>query len=110
MTHPIIEYLKKHGELPATKIYIPGMTLGAIKNALRKFYIDGVLLRREIPMDGTKARMCMAYSLSGKTPAARKKPLTNEERIRKTALKTEPNYAYHLRNLPRPQKCESTYS
>ena len=110
MTHPVLEYLKEHGELPASKVFIPDMTLGAIKNALRKFYFEGVLLRREIPMDGTKAKMCMTYSLSGKAPGARKRPQTNEERIRDAALKNEPNYAYHLRNLPRHQECESTYS
>jgi hypothetical protein len=101
MTHPILDYLKEHGELPAAKIFIPDMTLGAIKNALRKFYFEGVLLRREIPMDGTKARMYMAYSISGKAPGARKRPQTNEERIRNAALKNEPDYAFHLRNLPR---------
>jgi hypothetical protein len=110
MTHPILDYLKEHGELPAAKIFIPDMTLGAIKNALRKFYFEGVLLRREIPMDGTKAKMYMTYSLSGKEPGPRKRPQTNEERIRNAALKNEPNYAHHLRNLPRHQECESTYS
>jgi hypothetical protein len=109
MTHPILKYLEEHGELPAAKIFIPDMTLGAIKNALRKFYFEGVLLRREIPMDGTKAKMYMTYSLSGKTPGPRKRPQTNEERIRNAALKNEPNYAYHLRNLPRHQECESSY-
>ena len=107
MTHPVLEYLKEHGELPAVKIFVPDMTLGAIKNILRKFYLEGVLLRREVVMDGTKARMYMAYSLSGKAPGPRKKPQTNEERIRTNALKNEPDYAYHLRNLPRPQVCES---
>ena len=101
MTHPVLEYLKNYGELPATKIIVPEMTLGAIKNILRKFYLEGVLLRREIPMDGCEARMCMTYSLSGKTPRPRKKPQTNEERIRNAALKNEPGYAYYLRNLPR---------
>jgi hypothetical protein len=99
--HPILEYLKKHGELPASKIFIPDMTLGAIKNALRNYYFEGVLLRREIPMDGTKAKMCMAYSLSGEAPIPRKRPKTNEERLRNAALKNEPGYAYYLRNLPR---------
>jgi hypothetical protein len=101
MTHPILDYLKEHGELPASKIFIPDMTLGAIKNALRKYYFEGVLLRREIPMDGTKAKMYMTYSLSGKTPGPQKRPHTNEERIRNAALKNEPGYAYYLRNLPR---------
>jgi hypothetical protein len=101
MTHPVLEYLKEHGELPASKVLIPNRTLGAVKNALRKFYFEGVLLRREIPMDGYKEKMCMAYSLSGKEPGPRKKPQTNEERIRKAALKNEPDYAFHLRNLPR---------
>ena len=110
ITHPILEYLKKHGELPASKVLIPNRTLGAVKTALRKFYFEGVLLRREIPMDGTKTRMYMVYSLSGKEPGPRKKSQTNEERIRNTALKNEPDYAYHLRNLPRNQKCESICS
>jgi len=110
VTHPILDYLKEHGELPAAKIFIPDMTLGAIKNALRKFYFDGVLLRREIVMDGTKAKMYMAYSLSGEAPRPRKRPQTNEERLRNAALKNEPDYAYHLRNLPRHQECESICS
>jgi len=110
MTHPILEYLKEHGELPASKVLIPNRTLGAVKNALRKFYFEGVLLRREVPMDGSKTRMYMVYSLSGKEPGPRKKPQTNEERLKNAALKNEPDYAYHLRNLPRPQECESTYS
>ena len=101
MPHPIIEYLKKHGELPAAKILIPEMTLGAVKSALRNFYFEGVLLRREIPMEGCNARMCMAYSLSGKAPRSRKRPQTNEEKVRNAALKNEPGYAYYLRNLPR---------
>jgi hypothetical protein len=101
MTHPVLEYLKEHGELPATKIYVPDMTLGAIKNVLRKFYLEGVLLRREIPVDGYKEKMCMTYSLSGEAPRPRKKPQTNEEKIRNAALKNEPGYAYYLRNLPR---------
>jgi hypothetical protein len=101
MTHPVIEYLKNHGELPATKILVPDMTLGAIKNALRRFYLEGVLLRREIVVDGCKEKLCMAYGLSGKTARPRKKPQTNEERIRTNALKNEPDYAFHLRNLPR---------
>jgi hypothetical protein len=105
--HPVLDYLKKHGELPAVKVLVPEMTLGAIKNILRKFYLEGVLLRREIPVDGCKARMYMAYSLSGKAPRPRKKPQTNEERIRTAALKNEPDYAFHLRNLPRHQVCES---
>lgn len=107
MTHPVIEYLKEHGELPAVKVLVPDMTLGAIKNILRKFYLEGVLLRREVVMDGAKARMYMVYSLSGKAPRPRKKPQTNEERIRTNALKNEPDYAFHLRNLPRHQVCES---
>jgi hypothetical protein len=110
MTHPVLEYLKEHGELPAVKVLVPDMTLGAIKSALRNFYFEGVLLRREIPMEGRKTRMCMAYSLSGKAPRPRKRPQTNEKRIRDTALKNEPDYAFHLRNLPRHQVCESICS
>jgi len=109
-THPILEYLKEHGELPAAKIYVPNMTLGAIKNALRNLYLEGVLLRREIVMEGWENRLCMAYRLSGEAPAPRKKPPSNEERMRKAALKNEPDYAYHLRNLPRHQVCESICS
>jgi len=101
MSHPIIEYLKKHGELPATKIYVPDMTLGAIKNALRTFYFEGVLLRREIPVDGYKEKMCMAYSLSDEAPKIKLKKTPDYKRIQALALKKEPDYAYHLRNLPR---------
>lgn len=111
MTHPILDYLKEHGELPATKIFLPKMTLGATKNALRRFYLEGLLLRREIIVDGCKAKTCMAYSLSGNTAQpvkavqdAREKL---RERIKMFALKNEPDYAYHLRNLPRHQECES---
>jgi len=105
MTHPVLDYLKEHGELPATKIYINKMTLGAIKNALRRFYLEGLLLRREIIVDGTKAKTCMAYSLSGST-AQPAKAVQNErekrrERIKMFAIKNEPDYAFHLRNLPR---------
>jgi len=101
MSHPIIEYLKKHGELPATKIYVPDMTLGAIKNALRVFYFEGVLLRREIPVDGYKEKMCMAYSLSGEAPRIKLRKQPNYKKLQAFALKNEPDYAYHLRNLPR---------
>jgi len=111
MTHPILDYLKTHGELPATKIYINKMTLGAIKNALRRFYLEGLLLRREIIVDGAKAKTCMAYSLSGST-AQPAKVVQDEreklrERIKMFAIKNEPDYAFHLRNLPRNQVCES---
>jgi hypothetical protein len=101
MTHPIIDYLKKHGELPATKIYVPDMTLGAIKNALRNFYFEGVLLRREIPVDGYKEKMCMAYSLSDEAPRIKLRKQPNYKKLQAIALKSEPDYAYHLRNLPR---------
>ena len=105
MKHPILDYLKEHGELPAAKIFIPDMTLGAIKNALRRFYLEGLLLRREIIVDGCKAKTCMAYSLSGST-AQPAKAVQNEreklrERIKMFAIKNEPDYAFHLRNLPR---------
>ena len=101
MTHPVLEYLKNHGELPATKILIPDMTLGAIKNSLRNLYFAGVLRRREIVMDGWETRMCMAYSLSGESLKAKVKTQPNYKRLQATALKNEPDYAYHLRNLPR---------
>jgi hypothetical protein len=111
MTHPVLEYLKAHGELPATKIVLPKMTLGAIKNALRRFYLEGLVLRREIIVDGCKAKTCMAYSLSD-NPAQPVKAAQNErekrrERIKMFAIKNEPDYAFHLRNLPRHQVCES---
>jgi hypothetical protein len=99
MTHPILEYLKNHGELPAAKIFVPNMTLGAIKNTLRKFYLEGVLLRKEIPLEGWGTRMCMTYSLSGETPEVKVRP--QYKRLQAYALKNEPDYAYHLRNLPR---------
>jgi hypothetical protein len=99
MTHPVLEYLKSHGELPAAKIYVPNMTLGAIKNTLRKFYLVGVLLRREIPLEGWGTRMCMTYSLSDAPPEVRVRP--QYKRLQAYALKNEPDYAYHLRNLPR---------
>jgi len=102
MTHPVLEYLKEHGELPSVKILVPNMTLGAIKNTLRKFYLQGVLLRREIVMDGWETRVCLAYSLSGQTPKPRTstaQPL--HKKLQASALKSEPDYAYHLRNLPR---------
>ena len=114
MTHPVIEYLKNHGELPATKVLVPDMTLGAIKNALRRFYLEGVLLRREIVVDGCKEKLCMAYSLSGKTARPIKMVQDDREKIRERikmfAIKNEPDYAFHLRNLPRHQVCESICS
>ena len=105
MTHPVLEYLKSHGELPAAKIYVPNMTLGAIKNTLRKFYLEGVLLRREIPLEGWGTRMCMTYSLSGEPPEVRgRTPQPIYKRLQASALRNEPDYAYHLRNLPRKEK------
>jgi hypothetical protein len=101
MTHPILEYLKNHGELPAAKIFVPNMTLGAIKNTLRKFYLEGVLLRREIPMEGWGTRMCMTYSLSGEPLEVKVRTRSMYKRLQAYALKNEPDYAYHLRNLPR---------
>jgi hypothetical protein len=102
MTHPVLEYLKTHGELPAVKIFVPDMTLGAIKNTLRKYYLEGVLLRREVVMDGYKEKLCMTYSLSGETPKARvRTPQPICKRLQASALKNEPDYAYYLRNLPR---------
>ena len=102
MTHPVFEYLKTHGELPAAKIYVPNMTLGGIKNVLRKFYFEGVVLRREIVMDGWKNRMYMTYSLSGETPKIRgRTPQPMYKKLQASALKNEPDYAYYLRNLPR---------
>jgi len=111
MTHPILEYLKTHGELPATKIYVPKMTLGAIKNALRRFYLEGLLLRREIIVDGCVAKTCMAYSLSDSTTkpikAVQDEREKRREKIKMFALNNEPDYAFQLRNLPRHQECES---
>jgi hypothetical protein len=101
MSHPILDYLKKHGELPATKIFIPDMTLGSIKNALRNYYFEGVLLRREIVMEGWETRMCMAYSLSGEAPRIKLRKQPNYKKLQAFALKNEPDYAYYLRNLPR---------
>jgi hypothetical protein len=102
MANPIIEYLKEHGELPATKILIPDMTLGGIKNALRNLYLKGVLLRREVVMEGWETRICMAYSLSGEAPKARTRTQQSlHKRLQAYALKNEPDYVYHLRNLPR---------
>ena len=100
-THPVLEYLKNHGESPAVKISIPNMTLGAIKNTLRKYYLEGVLLRREIVMDGYKEKLCMTYSLSGKTPKVSVRKLPPSKKLQISALKNEPDYAYYLRNLPR---------
>jgi hypothetical protein len=105
MTHPVLEYLQKHGELPAAKISVPNMTLGAIKNTLRKFYLEGVLLRREIVVEGYKEKMCLTYSLSGQTPKPRvRKTQPLCKKLQATALKNEPDYAYYLRNLPRKRK------
>jgi hypothetical protein len=99
MTHPVLEYLKEHGELPAAKIYVPNMTLGGIKNLLRKYYLEGVVLRREVVMDGWKKRMYMAYILSGEAPKPKTQPVY--KKLQAAALRKEPDYAYHLRNLPR---------
>jgi hypothetical protein len=101
MTHPVLEYLQKHGELPAAKIYVPDMTLGGIKNILRKYYLEGVLLRREILMDGWKTRTCMSYALSGEEPKEKVRGRRIYRTLQSMALKNEPDYAYHLRNLPR---------
>jgi hypothetical protein len=101
MNHPVLEYLKTHGELPAAKIYVPNMTLGGIKNVLRKFYLDGVVLRREVVMEGWKNRMYMTYSLSGAEPQPRSRPHRSHKTLQAAALRKEPEYAYFLRNLPR---------
>ena len=104
MTHPIIEYIRKNGgELPATKILIPDMTLGAIKNALRNLYFEGALLRREIVVEGYKEKMCLAYSLSGEATKIKLKKPPDYKKMQSFALKKEPDYAYHLRNLPRQE-------
>ena len=104
MTHPVLEYLKTHGELPAAKIYVPNMTLGGIKNVLRKFYLEGVVLRREVVMDGWKNRMYMAYSLSGEDPKAKVRTQPTHKKLQASALRKETEYAYLLRNLPRKGK------
>lgn len=104
MTHPIVEYLKKHGgELPASKILIPDMTPGAVKNAVRNLYLDGFLLRREVPVEGCKEKMCLAYSLSDESPRTKLKKLPDYKKMQAFALRKEPDYAYHLRNLPRQE-------
>jgi len=104
MTHPVLDYLKDHGELPAAKIIIPEMTLGAIKNTLRRYYLEGVLLRREIVVDGWERKMCLAYTFSGEEPKNKTRGRPIHKTLQSIALKNEPDYAYHLRNLPRKKK------
>ena len=99
---PIVDYLTKHGELPASRINIPGMSLAAIKTRVLNLYRAGVLLRRQEPIKDSR-KMNMIYSLSGLPVPV--KPNKNEmlDKIMRKVLKNEPEYSYHLRNLPRDQ-------
>jgi hypothetical protein len=100
---PIVDYLTKHGDMPASRINIPGMSLAAIKTRVLSLYRAGVLLRRQEPVSPSSRKMNMIYSLSGlPAPAKPNKNDMIDKEMRKV-LKREPEYSYHLRNLPRDQ-------
>ena len=100
---PIVDYLNKHGDMPAARMNIPGMSLAAIKTRVLLLYRAGVLLRRQEPVSPSSRKMNMIYSLSGLPAPA--KPNKNDllDKAMRKVLKNEPEYAYHLRNLPRDQ-------
>ena len=100
---PIVDYLAKHGDMPASSIHIPGMTLAAIKTKVLLLYRAGVLTRTEAPVKEGSLRLRMVYGLSGEPIPVKPKKDSVLDKLMHKVLKNEPEYAYHLRNLPRNQ-------
>jgi len=98
---PIINFIKKNGEAAASEIKIAGYSLAAVKTRVIVLYRAGVLTRRAEPIREGVTRTHWLYDLSGISPKHKTKNDRLYERLKLTALKNEPSYAYHLRNLPR---------
>jgi hypothetical protein len=103
MDDPIINYIQKNGECAASDIKIAGYSLAAVKTKVLTLYKAGVLTRRAEPIREGQARFHWVYELSGVSPKQKSKSDRLYERLKLSALKNEPSYAYHLRNLPRDQ-------
>jgi hypothetical protein len=103
MDDPVVNYIKKNGKCAASDIKLAGYTLGAIKNKVLALYKLGVLTRESQPMREGITRFHWVYDVTGSSPKHKTKNDRLYERLKLSALKNEPSYAYHLRNLPRDQ-------
>lgn len=92
---PIVEYLIRHGEKKASDIHVEGLTHRAIESRVREMIRRKTLTRRQIS-SRLGNRMFWVYKAVEPTfdiahPLAQR-------------FDNEPDYVYHLRNLPREIK------
>jgi hypothetical protein len=98
MDDPIIAYLIQHGEKKAGEIHVEGLTPGAIESRVREMVRRRTLTRRQV-LSRLGNRTFWVYKAVESDfnighPLARR-------------FDNEPDYVYHLRNLPR--KIETNY-
>jgi hypothetical protein len=89
---PIIEYLRRHGEKKASDIHIEGLTHSAIESRVREMVKRKDLTRRQVP-NRLGQRLFWVYR-AVESNFNIPHPLAQR-------FDNEPDYVYHLRNLPR---------
>lgn len=89
---PIIDYLITHGERRAGEIQVPGLSPRAIESRVREMVRRKDLTRRQVPNRSGRRLFWVYKAVESNFDIPH--PLAQR-------FDNEPDYVYHLRNLPR---------